>query len=418
MKILMINKFFFIKGGAERYFFELKEILESKGHTVIPFSMKHPGNKQSAYANFFVENIDFNPVSLKDKVITGLRSVFRILYSRQSQKRLKRLIQDTHPDIAHLHMIDHQISPSILPVLNKAGIPVVQTVHTYKHVCPTYRLYHMQRGEICEKCINGAYYNALIEKCHRGSFFATLILVVEMYLHRWLRLYEKYVDLLIPPSHFMGSMLERGGFCASKIHHLFYTIQIDQFPYGLSTESYFVFYGRLSEEKGLMTLLKAMQRISIGRLKIIGEGSMRHSLEVFVNHHLQDRVVFTGALEGRKLKETVARSQFVVVPSEWYENSPLVIYESFAMGKPVIGAKIGGIPELIEHEVTGLLFTAGDVQALGASIQSLLSDPGKIQKYGKAARNKAVALFDPEIHYQKIMDLYENQISKKQTALS
>jgi len=415
LKILLINKFFFIKGGAERYFFELKAILESKGHTVIPFSMKHPRNEPSHYEKYFVEYINFNPISLKDKIRTGIRSVFRILYSIHAQRRLNKLIRKTQPDIAHLHMIDHQISPSILPILYKAGIPVIQTVHTYKHVCPAYRLYHMKNGQICEKCLDGDYFYALIEKCHRGSFFATLILVMEMYLHRYLKLYEKYIDLLIPPSHFMGHMLERGGYDSSKIHQLFYTIQVDQFPVDLSVKPYFVFYGRLSEEKGLITLLKAMQGITNGFLKIIGEGPMRQSLEIFIDRHqLKNHIEMTGVLSGQRLKETVARSQFVVVPSEWYENSPLVIYESFAMGKPVIGANIGGIPELIDDGITGFLFEAGNVQDLRKSIQSLLSDPGKIEKYGKAARLKAEKFFDPEIHYQKIVNIYEQQISKKQ----
>jgi len=410
----MINKFFFVKGGAERYYFELKSILESNGHTVIPFSMKHPRNEPSVYTDYFVDYIDFNPVSFPDKVKTGVQSVGRILYSRQAQLRLKQLIRETQPDIAHLHMIDHQISPSILPVLHQAGIPVVQTVHTYKHVCPAYRLYHMERGEICEKCIGGAYFKALTEKCHRGSFYATLLLVAEMYLHRGLKLYDKYLDLLIPPSYFMGHMLERGGFPQDRIHHLFYTIQINEFPYGLPESPYFVFYGRLSEEKGLITLLSSMKEVRSGHLKIIGEGPMREILERFIRKHdLQDRITLTGVLQGRELKEAVARSQFVVVPSEWYENSPLVIYESFAMGKPVIGAEIGGIPELIDEGINGYLFHAGNPEALRESIEKLLSDPDRRRKFGIAARKKAEAYFDPDVHYKKIMKIYECQIAKK-----
>ncbi len=245
----MINKFFFIKGGAERYYFELKSVLEAHGHTVIPFSMQHPRNEPSPYSRFFVDYIDFNPTAPIAKLKTALRSPGRILYSFQAQKRLRRLIEETRPDIAHLHMIDHQISPSILPVLHKAGIPVVQTVHTYKHVCPSYRLYHMKKGKICEKCLDGAYYRALLERCHRGSFTATLLLVMEAYLHRRLGLYEKYVDMLIPPSHFMARMLKRGGYLEDKITHLFYTLEISAYPYGIPVEPCVVFYGRLSEEK-------------------------------------------------------------------------------------------------------------------------------------------------------------------------
>jgi glycosyltransferase involved in cell wall biosynthesis len=414
VKILMINKFFFIKGGAERYYFELKSILESRGHEVIPFSMKHPKNEASKYAEFFMEYIDFNPRSFFSKISTGFRSIGRILYSWQAQKRIKRLIQETQPDIAHLHMIDHQISPSILPVLHRAKIPVIQTVHTYKHVCPSYRLYHMTRGEICEKCLDGAYYRALTERCHRGSFLSTLLLVIEMTLHRRLKLYEKFIDLFIPPSHFMGRMLVRGGFDPSKIRQLFYTIQIDSFPHGLQEDDYFVFYGRLSEEKGLLTLLEAMQGVDNGYLKIIGEGPMKAELDRTIQKsEIGDRVILTGAMGGEELKQAVARSQFVVVPSEWYENSPLVIYESFAMGKPVIGADIGGISELVEDGIHGLLFRAGDSEVLRAAIKKLLSDSTLRKQMGSAARQRAEALFDPEVHYQEMIGIMRHEISKK-----
>ena len=212
----------------------------------------------------------------------------------------------------------------------------------------------------------------------------------------------------------MGEMLIRGGFDQKKIRQLFYTIQIGTFPYDLPEESYFVFYGRLSDEKGLMTLLEAMRGTGEGHLKIIGEGPMKEQLEKTINNYqIKDRVTLTGVMGGNDLKQTVARSQFVVVPSEWYENSPLVIYESFAMGKPVIGAKIGGIPELVEDGIHGLLYRAGDSQALGKAIRALLSDPTIRKKMGAAARCKAETLFDPEVHYEKIIKIMNEEISKK-----
>jgi glycosyltransferase involved in cell wall biosynthesis len=410
----MINKFFFIKGGAERYYFELKSILEAKGHTVIPFSMQHPRNEPSIYSSYFVDYIDFNPATLPGKIRVGISSLHRILYFRQAQRRLTKLIRETQPDIAHLHMIDHQISPSILPVLFKAGIPVVQTVHTYKHVCPSYRLYHMKKGGVCEKCVGGSYRNALIERCHRGSFWATLLIVLETALHRRLRLTEKYVDLLIPPSHFMAKMLERGGFDPRKIRQLFYTLQIDSYPRNLLVEPYFVFYGRLSEEKGITTLIEAMKGMESGRLKIIGEGPMFNMLKNQIQTlGLDDHVELTGAMHGEELMQTVAKCQFVVVPSEWYENSPLVIYESFAMGKPVIGADIGGIPELIRHGENGYLFPAGDAGKLRECIHYFLENQEHLAQYGKAARKTAEKWFDPDLHYGRIMEIYKAQMIKK-----
>ncbi len=414
----MIDKYFFVKGGAERYYFELKDVLERRGHTVIPFSMKHPANRETPYADAFVDNIDFNPRSPMQKISTGLRSVGRIFYSVQAKRRLTRLIRRTRPDIAHLHMIDHQISPSILPVLRKAGIPVVQTVHTFKLVCPAYRLYHMGRREVCEKCLKGSYWRALAERCHKNSFFATLLVVLETLFHKAFRFYERGVDLFLVPSRFMGAKLIEGGIRPEKIRHIFYTIEIARYRPSYSSDGYFIYYGRLSEEKGLLTLLKAVQGGVGLPLHIAGDGPQRPVLERTVRDRRIGGVRFLGALEGEALKRAVARSRFVVVPSEWYENSPLVIYESMAMGKPVIGADMGGIPELIDPGVDGFLYPAGDAESLRNRIRFLAEHPAMPPKMGRAARRKAERLFSPSIHYEKLMELYREaqSLSGKSTS--
>lgn len=408
----MIDKFYFIKGGAERYYFELKDVLESHGHEVIPFSMKHPRNEPTPYESYFVDQIDFNPTGIIQKIITGIRSFGRIVYSRQAQKRIRKLIRETRPDIAHLHMIDHQISPSILPVLKAEGIPVIQTIHTYKHVCPSYRLYLMDKNEICERCLGGNYFHVMTQKCHKNSFIASSILFFEMTLHKWMRLFEKYLDLYHVPSHFMGAKLIEGGIPKEKVKHLFYTIRVDKYPVRYDSDDYFLYYGRLSEEKGLDTLLKAMKNIPEGHLKIVGEGPYRKTLEQSAKEMGLENVEFTGPIYGDALKSTVSGAQFVVVPSEWYENSPLVIYESLSMGKPVIGARSGGIPELIENGVDGMVFEAGNVDELRHCIKTLLGDKKSLPDMGKAARKKAETEFDFVPHYEKMMALYEGLIRK------
>jgi glycosyltransferase involved in cell wall biosynthesis len=402
----MIDKYYFVKGGAERYYFELKDILEHKGHTVIPFSMKHPANRKTPYAEYFVDNIDFDPGPLMKKIATGMRSIGRIFYSVQADRRLSRLIRKTRPDIAHLHMIDHQISPSILRTLKKSKIPVVQTVHTYKLVCPSYRLYHMGRQEVCEKCLRGHYWSALVERCHKNSFFATLLVVLETMFHKSLRFYERGVDLFLVPSRFMGRKLAEGGIRHEKIRHLFYTIDLSQYEPSFSSDPYFLYFGRLSEEKGLMTLLLAVEGGVGLPLHIIGEGPQRPILEKTVRDRRIGAVRFLGAADGRELKRAVSRARFVVVPSEWYENSPLVVYESMALGKPVIGAAIGGIPELIDPGVDGLLYPAGDAAALRDRILHLASHPEILPRMGRAARAKAERLFAQSIHYDRLMEMY------------
>jgi len=326
---------------------------------------------------------------------------------------VERLIRDTRPDIAHLHMIDHQLSPSILPAFHRAGIPVVQTVHTYKAVCPSYRLFVMHKRRICEKCLHGAYYHAWVERCHKGSRSASALLAVEASVHNAFRFYRRYIDLFLVPSVFMGKKMAEGGYAPSKIRHLPYTIRMEDYPVRTDSDGYYAYYGRLSEEKGIETLIRAAAGAGNRRLKIIGDGPLRGELEAMVRRMNLAQVEFTGSLGGGALRKEVSGAEFVVVPSEWYENSPLVIYEAFTMGKPVIGARIGGITELIDHGKDGFLFQAGDSDDLRKCLRLFLDRPGLASRMGRAARLKAEKMIAPEVHYNRLMHYYEEVLSRR-----
>jgi glycosyltransferase involved in cell wall biosynthesis len=412
MKILMSDKFYFVMGGAERYFFDLQAVLEANGHTVIPFSMEHPDNFPTPYSRYFVDRIDFNVTGPLRKARVGLQSVGRIFYSTQAAERLARLIRDTRPDIAHLHMIDHQISPSILPVLRRAGIPVVQTVHTYKLVCPTYRLYHMGRNQVCEKCLSGFYCRALADRCHKDSFFATLLVVLETAFHKSARFYERGIDRFLVPSRFMGDKLAEGGIRPDRIRHLPYTIDISAYRPSFSAGRYALYMGRLSAEKGLFTLLRAVESGFEWPLVIAGDGPQRPELEAYAARRGLKRVRFAGRLDGDELRKTLDGAGFVVVPSEWHENSPLVIYESLAMGKPVIGAAMGGIPELITPGVDGALYPAGDAEALRRRLVEFVRRERDLPSMGRAGRRKAERLFSPANHYRELSMIYQELIDR------
>ena len=406
LKILMIDKYFFIKGGAERYYFELKDILEKHGHTVIPFSVKNPQNVRSPYSPFFVDAIEFNHLSPGQKIAQSYKIASRVLFSRHAQKKLENLIEKTKPDVAHIHMIDHQISPSILFTLKKFRIPVIQTVHQYKLICPNYRLYNMRTGQICEKCLDGHFYHPILEKCHKDSSLSGVLLFAEATLHRKLHSYERHVDIFHVPSFFMGEKLRQGGYPPAKIRHLFYTISLDAYPSDRPYENYIVYYGRLSEEKGILTLLKAMKLLPNVRLKVVGEGPQQEELEKFVAAKKILNVEFVGKKSGDALKDIVASSKFVVIPSEWYDNSPLVIYEAFSMARPVVGARIGGIPELVEDGVNGFLFKPKDEKELAKKMGILWEKENLVKKFGQKALQKAWQEFEPEKHYEKMMAMY------------
>ena len=405
MKLLVVNKFYFLSGGAERYIFELNKVLEKNGCTVIPFSMKDDRNFPSEYSHYFVSNIDFkNKLSTFDK----LKSIPRILYSFESKGKILKLIADFKPDLAHVHNIAHQISPSILPVLKKQGIPIVQTLHDFKLVCPSY-LFH-NHGKTCEKCKGDKFYNVFMDRCIKDSFSGSFLIAVEMYFHKIINVYDN-IDVFITPSLFMKNKLEEFGANPKKLIHIPNFVSAESFSPNYSFEDYIVYFGRLSEEKGVMTLLKAMDKSWKFKLLIVGEGILRQDLEKYVEEKKLNNVIFTGYKKEKELKDLIKNAMFTVIPSECYENCPMSVLESFAMGKPVIGSNIGGIPELINEEVDGLLFEPGNAMDLRDKMLYLSNNPGKIKEMGKQGREKVEKLYNIELHYQKINEIYQKLLN-------
>jgi glycosyltransferase involved in cell wall biosynthesis len=407
MKILMVNKYYFVKGGSERYLFDLKELLEKNGHEIIPFAMKDENNFQSEFSDYFVDQVNYSAsLSLKK-----LKEAGRLIYSFHARKQIEALIEVTKPDVAHLHMIDHQISPSILHSLRQYRIPVVQTVHQYKLVCPNYRFYIEHKNKICERCLGGKFYQPLLTRCHKNSMAASALIAAEAYFHYLLKTYQKNVGLFHTPSVFMKQMLVRGGIDEQRVEHHYLVTWLDQFKFSPIYEDYFIYLGRLSAEKGVLTLLKAMTRVKRSKLIIVGDGPQRAELEVFARENLIKNVEFVGYKNKSEVKELMSHASFSVIPSEWYENSPLVIYEAFSMGKPVIGATIGGITEFIQPNKNGLHFIPGNDILLSDCINLLLDNRDKIVEMGKNARDKAEKNFAPEEHYRWISGIYERLVS-------
>lgn len=418
MKVLMIDKYYFVKGGAERYMFELTKVLEAHGHKVIPFSMKHPSNFPTPYSDYFVENIDFNGESTVSKLTTAVKATARLIYYLDARKRLERLIEDHEPDVAHLHMIDHQLSPSILHSLKKFGIPVIQTVHQYKLVCPNYKLYNPRTGEICEKCLSGNFWHPVVERCHKDSALASLMIALESSVHRVTEIYEKNVDIFHVPSHFMGRKFAEAGVGRGKVRQLFYSIEMQKFSPSFVTGDYLLYFGRLSKEKGILTLLKAAKKYSVAPLYIVGDGPQESELKDFAASNHLAHVKFLGVKSGAELEALVKNARAVIVPSEWFDNSPLVIYESFAYGRSVIGAQMGGITELIDEGETGYLFPAGDTEQLVDKMRRLWEFPERALAFGKAARAKAEREFDPLTHYNRMYDWYAELTSRRPAVLA
>lgn len=406
MKVTLVNKFFYKKGGAETYFFEIATLLQKYGHNVEFFSMKHPDNYETIFKKYFVSQVDYETRGFKNII----KSSLRMLYSLEAQKKMKQLMA-RRPDIVHLNNIYHQISPSILRTINNHGVASVMTLHDLKMVCGSYAM--VADEKICEACKDGKHYNCFLKSCMKNSILKSLLTSIEMYLHhRILKIYNQ-VDIFISPSQFIMNKLTDMGF-RGRIIYLANFVECKNFlPIYQSNERSIAYIGRLSRDKGLMTLVEAVKNIKNVTLKIIGTGPLKDELMRRVQAEHIKHVSLFGFKSGRELQDEIGKSMFVIVPSELYENSPMTVLESFAMGKPVIGSRIGGIPELIKDNVTGLTFEAGNKDDLCAKIQMLADDPESVTAMGQTARRLVEKEFSADNYYQKLIAIYNEAITKR-----
>jgi len=400
MKILAANKFFYLKGGSESVFFDTSRLLLSKGHQVVHFSMDHPSNIDSPYSRFFVSSLDFKESGgLRQK----MKAMGRILYSFEAKRMFESLLRQEKPDIVHLHNIYHQISPSILHICRKHKVPVVMTLHDYKLVCPIYTMF--TGGKVCERCVNGGFFWCLLKKCNQDSFWRSLVNTTEMYLHhKFLRVYD-CVDTFISPSEFLKEKLKKSGY-TDRVDCIPNFIWVDEIAPSYSwDDEAMVYFGRLSPEKGLHTLLDALKGLD-AKCTIIGDGPQKAELVSRAKTESLTNVSFISHMPWKELMQRLKKSLFVVLPSLWFENSPRSVFEAFAHGKIVLGARIGGIPELVLDSQTGLTFNPGDSFDLKEKIAYLLRNKEKIVEMGKRARQVVEDRFNPEVHYRKLLEVY------------
>jgi glycosyltransferase involved in cell wall biosynthesis len=409
-RLLLGNKFWYPKGGVETYLFELIEELPAYGYDVVPFAMKHARNLESAYSGFFVDEADYHaPQSLRTKATLAVR----MLYSRHAADKLAALLDAHPPDLAHLHNVYHQLSPAILPLLRERAIPIVMTLHDLKLACPNYKM--RTNGEICERCVGGGYHHAVLHRCVRGSVVASTLCAIELFAHRRSGIYERNVDRFIVPSRFYRQKMIEAGLPASKIEWIPSFTHVEQYTPSYGGDDYFVYVGRLSDEKGLPSLIEAVRGFNKGRLLVIGEGPLREPLAQTVIRERLDNVSIVGPKWGTELVDLMRGARFSVIPSEWYENCPRSCIESFACGTPVIGANIGGLPEMIDDGETGLLFTPFSTADLRAKIERLFGNKAEAARMGRAARAKAEREYSAQAHLARLLAVYSSVLAGSQT---
>jgi len=327
----------------------------------------------------------------------------RLLYSFDAARKIDSLLQNEQPDIAHLHNFCHQISPSILPVLRRHGIPIVQTLHDLKRVCPNYTM--LSANGICEKCRGGRYYNALLQRCVKDSLGFSSLNCLEAYFHKAIGIYD-IIDLYIAPSEFYKEKLISFGVDGRRIRVLPNFVSLDRKP-SPDSRGYIFYGGRLGRHKGLLTLVKAVEGDDSIRLVLAGSGPEEPTIRRYLRDKQIGNVELVGFVEGERRARLMRGASFFVIPSECYENCPLLILEAFASGKPVVAASIGGIPELVRAGFNGLLFQPGSSSRLAERIRYLVSNPQEVTRMGRNARKTAEELYSPGVHYQKLMRIYE-----------
>jgi glycosyltransferase involved in cell wall biosynthesis len=376
-------------------------LFESMGWRVAPFAMHHSNNINSRWSDFFVEEIEFgSDYSLWEK----LGRVPKVIYSFEAQRKVANLLDVFPADVCHAHNIYHHISPSILKTIKQRDIPIVMTLHDLKLACPAYNM--LAQDGVCERCKGGRIHNVLLQRCIKESTALSAIVMIEALLHKMLRTFEQCVDRFIVPSRFYINKFVEWGWDRERFVYIPNAIDMGVFSPDYNPGKSFIYFGRLSREKGLSTLVKAASHAGVP-LRIVGTGPDEQSLRKLSEATGAD-VTFLGYLKGQALHDVIRSAKAVVLPSEWYENAPLSILEAYALGKPVIGADIGGIPEMIRPEETGFTFSSGSTDELADVLKKVsgLSEY-RISEMGRNGRAWAEDEFSHEKYRDRMLALYQ-----------
>jgi glycosyltransferase involved in cell wall biosynthesis len=414
MRILYCNKYNYPFSGTEVYLFELMELMRARGHEVALFSMADPRGKATAYDHNFVPHIEFNQhAGVREKIELAAHAV----YSQEARRRMRDMIDEFQPDVAHVRNIYHHLSPSILWELKAQRVPVVYHINDFKLLCPAYNL--VRQGEACEKCRAGAFWRVLGSDCYPG-LGARTALMIEAYAQRWLGTYGKCVDLFLAPSQFVRDKFAEHQWDVEKFRVLPHFQVAAPRVEPPAANAPLLYFGRLSAEKGVGDLLHAMQRLPELRLIIAGDGPLRGELQALatslnVTNPGPNNVEFVGHVRGAELDALISRSRFTVLPSHAYETLGKSILESYARARPVVASDLGSRRELVREHETGLLYPVGNVDKLCEAIQ-LLCEPERAERMGLAGWRLVKEHYTPESHYRALFGLYEELVATKSGA--
>ncbi len=405
MRILLADKYWYLKGGAERVVFETKKLLEANGDAVSAFAMRDPKNEASPWERFFVSPVmTSGEMPLKE----SLRTAGRMLWSFEAAKKFGKLLDEAKPDVVHAHNIYHQISPSILAVAKKRKIPVVMTLHDYHLVSPNYGMF--DRGQVVEPDPKHPYWDTFRRRLVDGSASKSALSAFEGWLHRLLGVYGSVAKFVVPSAFAKGMML-RYGVEEKRLEVVPHFIDLAGRVPRYESEARVVFVGRLSAEKGVDVLMRAMKKVRGLTCAVIGDGPEKAKLVALAEELKLENVETLGALHGADLDREIARAKAVVIPSRSYETFGLTALEAYAHGKPVIAARVGALPEVVREAKTGLLFEPGDHDDLAAKLNWLSGEYARAAAMGREGRRLAETEYNPGLHLGRIHKVYKDALA-------
>lgn len=409
MRVLLINNLHRKRGGADVVYFNTAKLLEADGHEVCFFSIKTEDMEDIGDTSLFAPS--------QDRV--GLIGRMRdYCYNKGAAANIQKVIDKYHPDIAHVHLIWGGLSPSILETLKRNHIPVVHSVHDYRMICPAYTFRSID-GTICEDCKGGKYYKCALKRCSKGSLAQSVLMAYEMYSRNKKYSPTKLIDGFVFVSEFARQKhLEFNPSFVDTQSIVLYNFWTGEIPSveisPKSFDSYYLYYGRLSREKGIQTLLSAFKNLPKLHLKVVGDGPEKADLMKNCEDSGISNIEFLGYKAGKELFDIVSKAKFVCVPSEWYENNPMTIVESYSLGTPVVGARIGGIPEIIKDGETGYIFESGNTDSLvNALRQTAQLNSVEYEKMRKAAIEFSIKHFSKDAHSKSLIEFYKKVINSK-----
>lgn len=401
MKILIVNKFLHPQGGSETYIFKVGECLTDMGHEVQYFGMEHKGRIVGNKIEAYTSDMDFH-----QKGIGRILYPLHILYSKEASKKITQVLNEFDPDVVHVNNFNFQLTPSILYAVKayskkkEKKIPLIFTAHDYQLICPNHMLLRHSDNSLCERCVQGAYYNCVFGKCIHGSTIKSILGSLEGYLYKFLNTYRLF-DKIICPSEFLEKKMQRNKVFKGKTIalHNFKTTDLSDYK-EVVEGAYILYFGRYSKEKGIETLINACRQLPDIPFVFAGSGPLEEEINQVEN------IANVGFKTGDELKELIQNAAFAIIASEWYENCPFSVMEAQSYGTPVLGADIGGIPELIKNRVTGELFKSGDIDDLLQHIRDMWNHPDVHRQYRKSCR---MIKYDTISEYcGRLLKIYQN----------